>query len=64
MNVQFIHNAKFAAALPKNYLAIARDLANFHEYGVFSDPKPSGIGNSTFKVHSGPTTPPLTNIPA
>lgn len=46
MNVQSIHNADFKKALPADYLSKARDLANFHEYGVFSDPNPSGIQNS------------------
>jgi len=45
MNVQSIHNAEFARALPPTYLAQARALANYHEHGVFSDPSPSGIGN-------------------
>jgi len=46
MNVQSIHNATFAKALPTSFLQQARDLANFHEYGVFSSPQPNGIGNS------------------
>lgn len=46
MNVQSIHNATFANRLPPTYLAQARDLAAYHEYGVFSDPNLSGIGNS------------------
>ncbi|PSS37028.1 hypothetical protein PHLCEN_2v1067 [Hermanssonia centrifuga] len=45
MNVQSIHNETFAARLPQGYLAQARALANYHEYGVFSDPSISGIGN-------------------
>ncbi|KAI0345654.1 phosphoglycerate mutase-like protein [Trametopsis cervina] len=45
MNVQSIHNATFAKRLPPTFLAQARALANFHEYGVFSDPNFSGIGN-------------------
>jgi len=45
MNVQSIHNATFANALPAGYLEQARDLANFHEHGVFTSPKLSGIGN-------------------
>jgi prostatic aicd phosphatase len=48
MNVQAMHNAEFLKALPPTYLAQARDLANWHEYGVFSDTTPSGIGNSMF----------------
>ncbi len=46
MNVQSIHNATFAQRLPDTFLAQARDLANFHEYGVFSDPSFGGLGNS------------------
>jgi len=45
MNVQSIHNATFAQALPPTFLAQARDLANYHEYGIFSSPKASGISN-------------------
>ncbi|KAF9462990.1 phosphoglycerate mutase-like protein [Collybia nuda] len=45
MNVQSIHNPKFKALLPSGFLDKARDLANFHEYGVFSDPNPAGIRN-------------------
>lgn len=46
MNVQSIHNATFANALPTGYLEQARDLANWHEYNVFSDTSATGIGNS------------------
>ena len=46
LNVRFIHDANFAQKLPHTLLKQARDLANWHEYGVFSDPDPSGIGNS------------------
>ena len=46
MNVQSIHSADFANRLPAGYLAQARDLANFHEYGIFSDASFNGIGNS------------------
>ncbi|KAL9711144.1 hypothetical protein Ac2012v2_005684 [Leucoagaricus gongylophorus] len=45
LNVRFIHDANFAQKLPHTLLEQARDLANWHEYGVFSDPDPSGIGN-------------------
>ncbi|KAF5382703.1 hypothetical protein D9615_002817 [Tricholomella constricta] len=45
MNVQSIHNEAFAKALPPTYLQQARHLANWHEYHVFSDPRPTGIGN-------------------
>ena len=46
MNVESIHNATFAKALPPTYLEQARHLANFHEWGVFTSPQPNGIGNS------------------
>ena len=46
MNVNFIHNATFAKALPPTYLAQARGLADYHENGVFSSPDPLGPGNS------------------
>lgn len=45
MNVQSIHNATFASLVTPSMLAQARDLANYHEYNVFSDPELGGIGN-------------------
>ncbi|KAH7925893.1 phosphoglycerate mutase-like protein [Leucogyrophana mollusca] len=45
MNVQSIHNAAFARALPPTFLAQARALANWHEYNIFSSPSIDGIGN-------------------
>ena len=48
MNVQSIHNKTFADRLPQGFLEQARDLANYHEYSVFTDPSIGGIGNSTF----------------
>ena len=48
MTVQSVHNATFANNLPDGYLARARALANFHEYGVFTSPQIDGIGNSAF----------------
>ncbi|TFK66483.1 phosphoglycerate mutase-like protein [Pluteus cervinus] len=45
MNVNFIHDAAFANALPLTLLEQARNLANFHEHGVFTSPQPTGIGN-------------------
>ncbi|KAH8824810.1 histidine phosphatase superfamily [Flagelloscypha sp. PMI_526] len=45
MNVQSIHDAEFAKRLPATYLAQARDLANFHEYSVFSSQDPGAISN-------------------
>ncbi|KAI0823176.1 histidine phosphatase superfamily [Trametes gibbosa] len=50
MNVQSIHNATFANALPQGYLEQARDLANWHEYNVFSDTSVDGIGNIAFRA--------------
>lgn len=47
MNVNDIHNATFANALPSTYLAQVQTLANWHEYNVFSDQAIGGIGNST-----------------
>lgn len=45
MNVQSIHNRTFLENLPPTFLAQARDLANWHEYNVFTDPSLGGIGN-------------------
>ena len=45
MNVQSIHNATFASLVTPSMLAQARDLANYHEYNIFSDPDLGGIGN-------------------
>ncbi|PBK78349.1 phosphoglycerate mutase-like protein [Armillaria solidipes] len=45
MNVENIHDASFAASIPDTFMEQARDLANWHEYGVFSSPDLAGIGN-------------------
>ncbi|KAG7447894.1 phosphoglycerate mutase-like protein [Guyanagaster necrorhizus] len=45
MNVENIHDASFAASIPDTFMEQARDLANWHEYGVFSSPELAGIGN-------------------
>ncbi|KAJ7164700.1 histidine phosphatase superfamily [Mycena crocata] len=45
MNVQSIHNEAFFKALPPTFLAQARTLAGWHEYGVFTSPQLDGIGN-------------------
>ncbi|KAJ3491134.1 hypothetical protein NLI96_g916 [Meripilus lineatus] len=45
VNVQSIHNATYAQLLPPTFLEQARDLANFHEHGVFTDTDLDGIGN-------------------
>jgi prostatic aicd phosphatase len=56
MNVNDIHNATFAEALPPTFLAQARALANWHEYNVFTDTSVSGIGNSeSCRTDSDPT---------
>lgn len=47
MNVQNIHNERFADAVPEELMRRSRDLANYHEYGVFTSPSLDGIGNST-----------------
>lgn len=45
MNVESIHDSNFVKALPPTYLAQARDLANWHEYNIFSSPQLNGVGN-------------------
>ncbi|POY76411.1 hypothetical protein BMF94_0609 [Rhodotorula taiwanensis] len=48
MNVNSIHNATFAAKLNETsptLLAQAHDLANFHEYSLFSASSADGLGN-------------------
>jgi len=45
MNVQSIHDADFAKALPPTYLAQAHYLADYHENGVFSSPDINAIQN-------------------
>ncbi|KZO89695.1 phosphoglycerate mutase-like protein [Calocera viscosa TUFC12733] len=45
MNVQNIHNASFAALVTPGTMEHVRDLTNYHEYGVFSDVTPGGVGN-------------------
>ncbi|KAF7299313.1 hypothetical protein MIND_00880300 [Mycena indigotica] len=45
MNVQSIHNADFAKALPPTFLPQVRALANWHEYGVFTSANLDGAGN-------------------
>jgi prostatic aicd phosphatase len=54
MNVQSIHNATFARDLPPTFLAQARDLANWHEYNVFSSAQLNGIGNSEWFLPFAP----------
>ncbi|KAJ6461590.1 histidine phosphatase superfamily [Mycena vitilis] len=45
MNTQLTYNQTYAYRLPPSYIDQARALANFHEDGVFSDEKASGVGN-------------------
>jgi len=45
MNVEDIHDKNFHLNLPRSVLAQTRDLANYHEYGIFSSPNLTGIGN-------------------
>ncbi|KAJ7614918.1 histidine phosphatase superfamily [Roridomyces roridus] len=47
MAVNGVHNASFAERLPPTFLEQARDLANFHQRGVFTSPQLDGIGNIT-----------------
>ncbi len=47
MNVENIHSASFMDNLPDTFIQQARALADWHEYGVFSDSSLDGIGNST-----------------
>ena len=48
INVHSIHNETFAKGSPPSFLEQIRDLANFHQYGVFSSPELDGIGNSQY----------------
>lgn len=45
MLVQSVHNKAFLETLPETFLEQGRDLANWHEYGIFSSPQLDGIGN-------------------
>ncbi|KAJ6466385.1 histidine phosphatase superfamily [Mycena sanguinolenta] len=45
INVQSIHDADFAKALPPTFLAQAYTLASWHEYNIFTSPQLDGIGN-------------------
>ena len=52
--VQSIHNATFARELPPTFLEQARDLANWHEYYVFSSPDPGAISTGASNVLTHP----------
>lgn len=45
LNVNSIHDPRMLENLPEGYLARARALTNFHQFGVFSSPQLDGIGN-------------------
>ena len=46
VSVQSVHNATFAGEIPPTFIQQARDLANWHEYYVFSSPDPKSINTS------------------
>jgi len=50
MNVQSIHNATFAQALPQTFLAQVYTLASWHEYNINTDTSLDGIGNIAFRT--------------
>lgn len=52
VEVQSVHNATFAGEIPPAFIAQARDLANWHEYYVFSSPDPKSIGTGMYKTYS------------
>ena len=52
INVNYIHNETFAYRLPPSFLGQARDLANFHEHGVYTDKTADGIGNGGYSFRS------------
>lgn len=61
MYVESFHNKAFAKALPSSILEQGRALANWHEYGVFSSPDLTGIGNSACvirQLNTSSLTPP------
>lgn len=45
MNVENIHNETFAKLVTPQQMEQARDLANYHEYALFTDSTKGGIGN-------------------
>ncbi|KAJ8088244.1 hypothetical protein PM082_022316 [Marasmius tenuissimus] len=50
MLVSHIHDEEFRNNLPPTFLEQGRHLANWHEYGVFSDSALDGIGNIPFRT--------------
>ena len=47
MSVMNTHDTVFSASLPSGFMELARSIANWHEYNVFTDPTFDGLGNST-----------------
>ncbi|KAL0573387.1 hypothetical protein V5O48_008567 [Marasmius crinis-equi] len=62
MLVEYIHDAEFRDKLPPTFIEQGRDLANWHEYGVFSDSKLDGIGNIAFRTMIPSVTKTLNSI--
>ncbi|KAL7409995.1 histidine phosphatase superfamily [Mrakia frigida] len=54
MNVEYIHDADFYNSTSLATMQQARDLANYHEHAVFTDPELDGIGNIAFHTLLGP----------
>ncbi|KAL0066208.1 hypothetical protein AAF712_006833 [Marasmius tenuissimus] len=50
MLVESIHDEQYKNNLPPTFLEQGRHLANWHEYGVFSDSQLDGIGNIAFRT--------------
>lgn len=63
VSVQSVHNATFAGEIPPTFIQQARDLANWHEYYVFSSSNPKSIQTSAYRRdstwNSMLTTPPV-----
>lgn len=49
-----IHDADFYNSTSLDTMQQARDLANYHEHAVFTDPELDGIGNIAFQTLLGP----------
>ena len=46
LSTNYIHNETYAFRLPPTFLQQAQSWVDYHEYGVFTDSNPAGIGNS------------------
>ncbi|KAF7346005.1 hypothetical protein MSAN_01826400 [Mycena sanguinolenta] len=53
INVQSIHNADFAKALPSTFWRRYYTLASWHEYNIFTSPQLDGIGNTLYQIEDG-----------